>query len=53
MGTLKSSMYIFVCRIAFLPSGLVEACRPGLTPFVHISGNASHTSLQQSAGYSQ
>ena len=53
MGTLKSSMYIFVFRMASLPSGLVGACKPGVTPFVRISGNSKHTSLQQSAGYSQ
>ena len=27
--------------------------KPGVTPFVRISGNSKHTSLQQSAGYSQ
>ena len=47
MGTLKSSMYIFVFRMASLPSGLVGACKPGLQPFVRISGNSRHTSLQQ------
>ena len=53
MGALKSSMYIFVFRMASLPSGLVGACKPGVTTFVRISGNSKHTSLQQSAGYSQ
>ena len=42
MGTLKSSMYIFVFRMASLPSGLVGACKPGVTTFVRISGNSKH-----------
>ena len=47
MGTPKSSMYIFVFRMASLPSGLVGACKPGVTtfvrpPFVRISGNSEH-----------
>ena len=43
MGTLKSSMYIFVFRMASLPSGLVGACKPGVTTFVRISDNSEHT----------
>jgi hypothetical protein len=53
MGILKSSMCIFVFRMASLRSGLVGACKPGVTTFVRISGNSTHTALQQSAGYSQ
>ena len=47
MGTLKSSMYIFVFRMASLPSGPVGACKPGVTTFVRISSNYKHTSLQR------